>query len=77
MEEWVRLMGGKTFITDLGRDRTVMVKEVEQILGRYAVWSPMRGRDGHTVVEVSSDLAGLMRRYSIPAERVCTVRTRE
>lgn len=75
MEEWDCLMGGKAFITDLGKDHTVMVKEVEQTLGRYAVWSPMKGRDGHTIVEVSSDLTGLMCRYGIPVERVCTVRT--
>ena len=75
MDEWVRLMGGKTFITDLGADRAVTVEDVEQVLGRYAVWSPLKGQDGHTIVEVGSDLTALMSRYSIPSERVCAVQT--
>ncbi|MDE6261106.1 MAG: hypothetical protein K2M42_09660 [Oscillospiraceae bacterium] len=75
MDEWARLMGGKTFITDLGADRTVTVEDVEQVLGRYAVWSPLKGQDGHTIVEVGSDLTALMGRYNIPSERVCAVQT--
>lgn len=77
MEEWDRLMAGKAFITDLGEDHTITVKEEEQILGRYAVWSPLKGRDGHTIVEVSSDLEALMQRHGIPSERICAVRSEE
>ena len=77
MEEWDRLMAGKAFITDLGKDRTVIVKEEEQTLGRYAVWSPLKNRNGHTILEISSDLALLMQRHGIPFERVCVVRSKE
>lgn len=67
MDDWKELMEGRTFITDLGVPR--------QAVGRYAVWSPLRGAEGHTVVEVGSDLHTLMERYGIPAERVCTLTT--
>lgn len=75
MEEWTRLMGGKAFITDLGADRTVTVENVKQIMGRYAVWSPMKNSDGHTIVEIGSDLAALTSHYGIPSDRVCRVQT--
>lgn len=75
MEEWAGLMRGKPFITDLGGSRTVSVRGEEQTLGRYAAWSPLKGRDGHTIVEVSSDLAALMARYRVPRDRVCALQT--
>lgn len=75
MEEWADLIRGKAFITDLGQDHTVTLEDSEQLLGRYAVWSPLKGQEGHTIIEVSSDLTTLMSRYSIPPELVCTAQT--
>lgn len=75
MEEWAELMREKTFITDLGSGRAVPVGDAEQTLGRYAAWSPLKGRDGHAIVEVSSDLDTLMARYRVPRDRVCALQT--
>lgn len=73
MEDWKELMEGRVFITDLGREETVRVEGKEETLARYAVWSPMRGSEGHTVVEVGSDLESLMGRYEVSLERVCVL----
>lgn len=73
MDEWLKLMAGKPFITDIGEDRTVTVNDEERVMGRYAVWSPLKGRDGHTIVDVGSNLAALMLRYHVPSDRVCAL----
>lgn len=73
MEDWKELMEGRVFITDLGREGKAQVEGREETLARYAVWSPLRGGEGHTVVEVGGDLETLMKRYEVPSERVCTL----
>ncbi len=73
MEDWTELMAGRTFITDLGAPRESQVEGKTVTLERYAVWSPMKSGEGHTVVEVGGDLAALMARYSVSADRVCTL----
>lgn len=65
MDQWEALMAGKAFITDLGADNLPV--------GRYAVWSPLSGSQGHTVVEVGQELDTLMDRYHIPCDRVCVL----
>ncbi len=74
MEDWTELMAGRTFITDLGAPRESRVEGKPVTLERYAAWSPMKGGEGHTVVEVSGDLAALMARYGVSADRVCTLK---
>ncbi len=74
MEDWTALMAGQVFITDLGAPRQSEVAGKPVTLDRYAVWSPMNTGEGHTVVEVGADLEALMRRYGVPADRVCTLR---
>lgn len=39
MEQWEAMMGGKTFITDLGEERHAEINGVDTVVGRYAVWS--------------------------------------
>ena len=73
MEDWKELMEGRVFSTDLGREETAQVEGKEETLARYAVWSPMQGGGGHTVVEVGGDLEALMSRYEVPSERVCAL----
>lgn len=73
MDQWKELMEGHAFITDLGRPQEVEVEGKRNILGRYAVWSPLQSGTGHTVVEVGSDLGELMNRYGISDSRVCTL----
>ncbi len=65
MTQWEELMAGQTFITDLGVERASV--------GRYAVWSPLQGGQGHAVVEVGQELDELMSRYRIPQDRVCVL----
>lgn len=72
MNDWQALMKGKTFITDLGQERTCEVEGETKTLGRYAVWSPMRGSDSHSIVEIGNHLETLMAKYKIPVQRVCT-----
>lgn len=71
MADWSELMKDKAFITDLGESQTTVVEEKEMIVGRYAVWSPLRGSQNHQVIEVGEDLAFLKKKYGIPEERVC------
>ncbi len=73
MEDWTELMAGRVFITDLGAPRQSRVEGETVTLERYAVWSPLRGGEGHTVVEVGADLEALMRRYGVPADRICAL----
>ncbi|MCL2840539.1 MAG: hypothetical protein FWE05_07160 [Defluviitaleaceae bacterium] len=65
MLDWKKLMKGKPFITDLGKN------ELSPL--RYAVWSPLKNSESHQVVEVSETLEGMMEKYKIPQERVCYV----
>lgn len=71
MEDWNAMMAGRAFITDLGNARAMEQDGASAAPGRYAVWSPLKGGQGHTVVEVGESLEKLMERYQIPAERVC------
>lgn len=71
MQDWNELMNGKAFITDLGVGKTSVINGEEVDVGQYAVWSPVTNSPGHQVIEVSSDLEALMRKYSILEERVC------
>ncbi len=73
MPTWEELMAGKTFITDLGAEHHAEIEGEDTIVGRYAVWSPIRGCDRHQVVEVGSDLTKLAQKYHIPRERICSV----
>ena len=52
MEQWEAMMGGKTFITDLGEERHAEINGVDTVVGRYAVWSPIRNASRHQIVEV-------------------------
>lgn len=65
MTQWEELMAGQTFITDLGVE--------DAPAGRYAVWSPLQGGQGHGVVEVGQELDALMDHYRIPRDRVCVL----
>lgn len=73
MEDWNELMEGKVFLTDLGAPRQTELAGQPITLGRYAVWSPLRGTKGHAIVEVGDDLEELSARYGIPAERICVL----
>ena len=39
MEQWEAMMGGKTFITDLGEERHAEINGVDTVVGRYAAVS--------------------------------------
>lgn len=71
MDDWNEIMEGQAFITDLGGTREAEVEGRPQTLERYAVWSPVQGGTGHTVVEVGGNLEELMGRYHIASDRVC------
>lgn len=71
MQDWNELMSGKAFITDLGTGKTSVINGEEVSVGQYAVWSPVINSQGHQVIEVGSDLETLMKKYSIPEDRVC------
>ncbi len=71
MQDWNELMAGKAFITDLGVGKTSVINGEEVSVGQYAVWSPVTNSKGHQVIEVGSDLEALMKKYSIPEDRVC------
>ena len=73
MEDWNSMMEAKVFINDLGRVREAEVSGQKTTLGRYAVWSPMRGAKGHAIIEVGDDLTNLMARYHVPADLVCVL----
>ena len=62
MEQWEAMMGGKTFITDLGEERHAEINGVDTVVGRYAVWSPIRNASRHQV-----------EKYQIPDSRVCVL----
>ena len=71
MQEWAQLMKGNCFISDLSANQIVEIDGEMTTLGRYAVWAPMRGGNGHQIVEVGELLEPLMEKYHIPSTRVC------
>lgn len=72
--KWEELFLGKCFISDLGEEQLVENDNKEQIvLGRYAAWAPISGCKNHQIVEISDDLATLMKKYNIPQDRVCVL----
>ena len=73
MEQWEAMMGGKTFITDLGEERHAEINGVDTVVGRYAVCSPIRNASRHQIVEVGCDLQALVEKYQIPDSRVCVL----
>lgn len=70
MSAWEELMQGQVFLTDLGSNQTSVINGEECVVGRYAVWSPVKNGTGHKVVEVSEELEPLVTKYKIPEERV-------
>ena len=71
MSEWSELMQNKFFITDLGAEQNAVVGGEQVTIGRYAVWSPSKNAQQHTIVEVGSDLDILQKKYSVSVDRVC------
>jgi len=71
--DWETMMDGQVFITDLGENQLSVVNEQETVLGRYAVWSPVKGQKGHQIVEVSEALDYLLEKYHIPQDKVCVL----
>lgn len=70
--KWEEMFLGKCFISDLGEEQVVENNNKEKILlGRYAAWAPISGCKNHQIVEISDDLAALMKKYNIPQDRVC------
>ncbi|MFR2156836.1 MAG: hypothetical protein ACLS43_06795 [Evtepia gabavorous] len=66
MEQWEAMMGGKTFITDLGEERHAEINGVDTVVGRYAVWSPIRNASRHQIVEVGCDCRPWWRNTRFP-----------
>lgn len=62
------------FITDFGKALKVCDADgVVMRIGRYGVWVYSRGAGKSEVVEVSDDLAALMERHQVSAERVVRI----
>ena len=74
MDEWTRLTANRVFISDLGENQTTEIDGVKTEIGRFAVWAPVP-KGNHNVVEVGSDVAALMHKYDVPAERVLRLLT--
>jgi hypothetical protein len=55
------------FITDLG---PLSPADIELLGGRFGVWLYDSAKGKHQVSEVGNDLAALMAKHNIPAERV-------
>lgn len=73
MSQWDELMQGKLFITDLGENRHAEIDGMDTVVGRYAVWAPIRNADRHQIIEVGCELLPLAEKYHIPHERICTI----
>lgn len=71
MENLQEIFANKLFISDLGEDQKAIKDGKEVDLGRYAVWSPIKGSDHFQVIEVGSDLELLMKKYNLTEESVC------
>lgn len=62
------------FITDFGESLEVRDSDgAVTRIGRYGVWVHNRGAGKSEVVEVSDDLAALMERHQVSAERVVRI----
>lgn len=59
------LTQGKVFISDISTENTTTINGNKVIIGRYAVWSPLKDKPGHMIIEVGSDLAQLQQKYNI------------
>ena len=59
------LTQGKVFISDISTDNTTTINGNKVIIGRYAVWSPLKDKPGHMIIEVGNDLAQLQQKYNI------------
>ena len=44
---------------------TTTINGNKVIIGRYAVWSPLKDKPGHMIIEVGNDLAQLQQKYNI------------
>lgn len=73
MSEWNELFSGKVFISDLGAPSETEIDGKSVTVGRYAVWSPVSNCDRHQVIEVGDNLEALVKKYNVPAERICVV----
>lgn len=73
-EEWfrkARLVLPAAFITDMGE---LPEADLALVGGRYGVWQYDVRRSKHQVAETGNELAALMVKYAVPAERVFPVR---
>lgn len=59
------LTQGKVFISDISTENTTTINGNKVIIGRYAVWSPLKDKPGHMIIEVGNDLAQLQKKYNI------------
>lgn len=55
----------KVFISDISTENTTTINGNKVIIGRYAVWSPLKDKPGHMIIEVGNDLAYLQQKYNI------------
>lgn len=53
------------FISDISTENTTTINGNKVIIGRYAVWSPLKDKPGHMIIEVGNDLAQLQQKYNI------------
>ena len=59
------LTQGKVFISDISTENTTTINGNKVIIGRYAVWSPLKDKPGHMIIEVGNDLAKQKKKYNI------------
>lgn len=59
------LTQGKVFISDISTENTTTINGNKVIIGCYAVWSPLKDKPGHMIIEVGNDLAQLQQKYNI------------
>lgn len=59
------LTQGKVFISDISTENTTTINGNKVIIGRYAVWSPLKDKPRHMIIEVGNDLAQLQQKYNI------------
>lgn len=59
------LTQGKVFISDISTENTTTINGNKVIIGRYVVWSPLKDKPGHMIIEVGNDLAQLQQKYNI------------
>ena len=59
------LTQGKVFISDISTENTTTINGNKVTIGRYAVWSPLKNKPGHMIIEVGNDLTQLQQKYNI------------